>query len=111
MGINEPNKDDIVILKGRIFKIKVNQMPLELPFPRNDMYDMRYKKEGDNVLLIYITCNVGIIDDSKIQDYFNEIIGRPAFDKRIDGIISCTYREEYTWLSDNDSDGDDDDAC
>ena len=103
MGINKHAKDDIVILKGRIFKIKVNQMPHELPFPRNDMYDMRYKKEGDDILLIYITC---IIDDSKIQDYFNEIIGRPAFNKRIDAIISCTYHEEYTWLSDNESDDD-----
>ena len=109
MGIGK-HEDDAIVLKGRVFKIKVNQMPRELPFPRNDMYDMRYKKEGDDILLIYITCNVGIIDDSKIQDYFNEIISRPAFDKRIDGIISCTYHEEYTWLSDNDSDGDDD-AC
>ena len=109
MGINTPDKDNVIILKGRIFKILVNQMPPTFPFPHSDMYDLRYKKEGENILHIYVTCNVGIIDDTKIQDYFNDLISRPQFDSHIKSIISCTYHEEYTWLSDNDDDDDDDD--
>ena len=81
MGIiDTPDKDNVVILKGRIFKILVNQMPPTFPFPRSDMYDLRYKKESENILHIYVTCNVGIIDDTKIQDYFNDLISRPQFD-------------------------------
>ena len=61
MGINTPDKDNVVILKGHVFKILVNPMPPTFPFPRSDMYDLRYKKEGENILHIYVTCNVGII--------------------------------------------------
>ena len=80
-------------------------MPPTLPFPHNDMYDLRYKKEGENILLIYITCNVGVIDDTKIQDFFNDLISRPPFRPPLD-ILSCTYHEEYIWLSDDESDDD-----
>ena len=31
------------------------------------MYDLRYKKESENILHIYVTCNVGIIDDTKYR--------------------------------------------
>ena len=104
MGIIDTpdDKDDVVILKGRVFKIWVNQMPPTFPFPQSDMYDLRYKKEGENILYIYVTCNVGIVDDTRIQDYFNDLISRPQFDSRIESIISCAYHEEYTWLSDDD---------
>ena len=106
MGIIDTpdDKDDVIILKGRVFKIWVNQMPPTFPFPQNDMYDLRYKKEGENILYIYVTCNVGIVDDTRIQDYFNDLISKPQFDSRIESIISCAYHEEYTWLSDDDDD-------
>ena len=103
MGIDTPDKDNVVILKGRIFKILVNQMPPTFPFPRSDMYDLRYKREGEHILHIYVTSNVGIIDDTKIHDYFNDLISGPQFNSRIESIISYTYHEEYTWLSDDDA--------
>ena len=107
MSIDGHDKDDVIVLKGRIFKIKIKQMPPNLPYLHNDMYDLRYKKEGENILHIYITCNVGIIDDSKIQDYFNEILGKPSFECRVTDIISCSYHEEYTWVSSSDEDDSD----
>ena len=109
MGISK-HEDDAIVLKGRVFKIKVDHMPPTLPFPNHAMYDLRYKKEDEHVLFIYITCNVGIIDDTQIQDFFNDIINKPPFKGNITDILSCSYHEEYTWLSNEDYSSNDDNS-
>ena len=95
--------DDIITLRGRVYRMQMIKIPKKLPYPYNDMYDLRYKKHCETAMSMYITCKLGIFDTSHIHEYHNEIMNLPVMKKHVCRLLSCKYHEEYTWRSDDSS--------
>ena len=97
------NYNDMITLRGRVYRVQMIKMPKNFPYPYNDMYDLRYKKDCEKVISLYITCKVGILDTSHIHKYYNSIINLDVMKEHVNGLLACTYHEEYTWPSNSSS--------
>ena len=85
--------DDMITLRGRVYRMQMIKIPKKLPYPYNDMYDLRYKKHCETSMSMYITCKLGILDTSHIHEYHNEIMNLPIMKKHVCRLLSCTYHE------------------